>query len=92
MFAACARYGKAVEINCQPSRRDPPDELIRLAKEQGCSFAINTDGHSPGELTWLPLGCDRATEAGIPAERIINTLPADGLLAWAASHDARAVA
>jgi putative hydrolase len=87
VFAACARYDKAVEINSRPERVDPPDNLIKLALEKGCKFAIDTDAHAPAQLNWLRLGSERAAQHGIPAERIVNTKDADGLIVWCKTHD-----
>ncbi|MDT7616993.1 MAG: putative hydrolase [Pseudonocardiales bacterium] len=81
VFAACAEYGVAVEINSRPERLDPPKRLLRLAVEAGCDFTIDTDAHAPGQLDWLGNGCDRAARCGVPADRVLNTLPADNLLA-----------
>jgi len=86
VFAACARFGTAVEINCRPERQDPPEELLSLALDWGCQVAIDTDAHAPGQLEWLDYGCDKAARLGIEPDLIVNTLPADDLLAWAASH------
>ena len=86
VFAACARFDKAVEINCRPERQDPPEELLALALEWDCKRSIDTDAHAPGQLEWQPYGCDKAARMGIEPERIVNTLPADDLVAWAASH------
>ena len=86
VFAACQKFDKAVEINSRPERLDPPRRLLSLAIEMGCRFSIDSDAHAPGQLEWLPYGCARALECGVPAERIVNTLPAAGLLAWARSH------
>ncbi len=88
VFAACARFGTAVEINCRPERQDPPEELLRMALEWGCEISIDTDAHAPGQLEWLPYGADKAVRCGVPAERIVNTRDADGLLAWTATHAA----
>jgi putative hydrolase len=82
VFAACTRSGTAVEINSRPERRDPPQELLRQAVDAGCHFIIDTDAHAPGQLEWLELGCEQAAQAGVPVERIVNTMPADELLAW----------
>lgn len=82
VFAACAQFNTAVEINCRPERLDPPRDLLRLAVEYGCWFAIDTDAHATGQLEWQPLGCDRAAECAVPVDRVINTLSADELLAW----------
>lgn len=86
VFAACARFDVAVEINCRPERRDPPPELLDLALDAGCRFSIDTDAHATGHLEFLAYGCDRAAEHGVAADRIVNTMPADELLAWTASH------
>ncbi|SDT72203.1 PHP domain-containing protein [Jiangella sp. DSM 45060] len=82
VFAACARFGVAVEINSRPERLDPPKRLLRLAVEAGCSFALDTDAHAPGQLDWQPYGCERAAACGVPIEKIVNTWPVDDLLAW----------
>jgi putative hydrolase len=86
VFTACAEHDKAVEINCRPERLDPPKRLLRLALELGCRFAIDTDAHAPGQLDWLPNGCSRAVACGVPADRVVNTWPADRLVAWAGGH------
>jgi putative hydrolase len=86
VFAACARFDKAVEINCRPERQDPPEDLLRLALDWGCKVSIDTDAHAPGQLEWQPYGCDKAARMGIEASEIVNTMPADELVAWAASH------
>jgi putative hydrolase len=88
VFAACAEHGKAVEINCRPDRLDPPKRLLRLAVETGCSFAIDTDAHAPGQLDWLRFGCERAAMCGVEPERVVNTWPAERLLDWATGHAA----
>ncbi|SDU15950.1 PHP domain-containing protein [Jiangella alkaliphila] len=82
VFAACERFGVAVEINSRPERLDPPKRLLRLAVEAGCSFALDTDAHAPGQLDWQPYGCERAAACGVPVERIVNTWAVDDLLAW----------
>jgi putative hydrolase len=86
VFAACAERGVAVEVNSRPERLDPPLRLLRLAVEAGCLFAIDTDAHAPGQLDWQPLGCRRAAECGVPAERVVNTWPLEDLLAWTRDH------
>jgi putative hydrolase len=82
VFAACAQFDVAVEINSRPERRDPPSRLIQLAMEAGCLFSIDTDAHAPGQLAFLDYGCARATSNGVPVERIVNTWPLDRLLEW----------
>jgi putative hydrolase len=86
VFAACAEYDKAVEINCRPDRLDPPKRLLRLAVEAGCRFTIDTDAHAPGQLDWLGNGCERAARCGVPVDRVVNTWPTRRLLDWTAAH------
>ena len=88
VFDACARTGTAVEINSRPERLDPPDPLLRAAVAAGCLVSIDTDAHAPGQLEWLGNGCQKAAEAEIPAERIVNTWPRPELLEWTAGHAA----
>lgn len=82
VFAACARFGTAVEINSRPERLDPPRRLIRQALDAGVLFSIDSDAHAPGQLDWQINGCARAEECGVPPERVINTWTADQLLEW----------
>ncbi len=81
---ACAAHGVAVELNARPEREDPPDELIAVALEAGCLFAIDSDAHAPGQLGLLDEGAARAERAGVPPERIVTTWPLDRLRAWTA--------
>jgi len=86
VFAACARFGTAVEINCRPERQDPPDPLLELALEWECFISIDTDAHAPGQLEWQAFGCDKAARHEIPVDRIVNTWSADRLVEWAGTH------
>ncbi|HEX7171611.1 MAG TPA: PHP domain-containing protein [Candidatus Limnocylindria bacterium] len=88
VFAAAARFDKAIEINCLPDRLDPPKRLLRLAVESGCRVSIDSDAHYTGQLAWVRVGCERAFLCGVTSERIVNAMPADELLAWTASHEA----
>ncbi len=90
VFAACARYGKAVEVNSLEERRDPPQRLIQEALARGCQFALDSDAHSPGALAGKRRGCERATAAGVTVDSVVNTWPAEALLDWARSHHAAA--
>ena len=88
VFAAAAQFDKAVEVNSRPERLDPPKRLLRLAVEAGCKISIDSDAHAPGQLAWLPNGCDRAAACGVQIGSVVNALDADALLAWAATHEA----
>jgi putative hydrolase len=82
VFHACERFRTAVEINSRPERLDPPNDLLELAVEMGCEFAISTDAHAPGQLEWQPYGADKAVETGVTIDRVINARSADELLEW----------
>ncbi len=66
VFAACARFDTAVEINCRPERQDPPDELLELALEWGCKVSIDTDAHAPGPAR---VAAPRLRQGGPPRDR-----------------------
>ena len=66
------RYGEALQ-------------LLHLALEIGCVFSIDTDAHAPGQLDFLGYGAQRALDADVPVDRIVNSWPVDRLLAWAAA-------
>jgi histidinol phosphatase-like PHP family hydrolase len=85
VFGACAETGTAVEVNSRPERKDPPKRLLRLAVEAGCVISIDTDAHAPGQLDWQIGGCERAFACGVTPEMVVNTLPAEQLLAWTSS-------
>jgi putative hydrolase len=96
VFAACARFDVAVEVNCRPERQDPPDELLELALEHGCRVSIDTDAHARGQLEWQAYGCDKLVRVGGDAEggegvegladRVVNAATAEELAAWVSSR------
>src|SRR5688500_18917872 len=86
VFAACAKYDTAIEINCRPERQDPPEDLVTLARQWELKFCINTDAHAPGQLEWQPYGCDKLAQLDIGPESVINTWSADELVSWAGSR------
>ncbi|KAA1426925.1 PHP domain-containing protein [Nocardioides antri] len=86
VFEAAAEHDVAIEINSRPERRDPPTELMELARDIGCLFSIDSDAHAPGQLDFLTYGCERAEKAGIDPDRIVNTWPVEKLLSWAGGN------
>lgn len=89
VFTACAEHGVAVEVNSRPERLDPPKRLLRLAVQSGCLVSIDTDAHAPGQLDWLPYGCERAVVCDVPPARVVNTWATREVLAWAGDHTVR---
>lgn len=86
VFEACRAFGTAVEINARPERADPPEELLALASEVGCLFAIDSDSHAPGQMSWLALGAARAARVGIDPANVVTTWPRHQLLDWTQNH------
>ncbi|NUR59555.1 MAG: PHP domain-containing protein [Catenulispora sp.] len=84
VFTACAQSGTAVEINCRPERRDPPDDLLAEAADLGCLFAVDTDAHAPEQLHWQSTGYARAARIGLGPDRLVTTWPLDRLRQWTA--------
>ena len=89
VFAACAQFGVAVEINSRPERLDPPRRLLSMAVEMGCLFSIDTDAHAPGQLDWQAYGCSRAIECGVDPAMVVDTWAVEDLLAWTNDHSVR---
>ena len=85
VFEAAAELGKAVEIDAHPNRQDLNIELLELAREAGCYISIGTDAHYQPELRNIEVGLSAALVAGIPRERILNLMTADGVIEWARS-------
>lgn len=82
VFAEAAKLGVAVEIDGDPSRQDLDHTLAAKALDAGCLFALDSDAHSTGQLTFAETAIAHARLAGIPADRIINCWPLDRLMAW----------
>src|SRR4029450_4365945 len=77
---------KGGSTTSRPAPLDPPMRLLQLVVEAGCKVSIDSDAHATWQLDWQPYGCHRAVEAGVPLERIVNSWPAEDLLAWTGSH------
>ncbi|HEX2149194.1 MAG TPA: PHP domain-containing protein, partial [Actinomycetota bacterium] len=79
VFAAARDNQVVMEINSNPARLDLKDDHIRLAKEFGLRFSINTDSHNPGHLSRMRLGVGMAQRGWVTRPEVINTLPVDQL-------------
>jgi histidinol phosphatase-like PHP family hydrolase len=86
VVAACQQFDTALEVNCRPERLDPPKRILTKAVEAGLRVAISTDAHAVEQLEWQAYGTDRAAACGVTADRVVNAMPADDLLAWCSSH------
>jgi histidinol phosphatase-like PHP family hydrolase len=89
VFETAASLDKAVEIDGYPDRQDINLELIQLAREAGCRISIGTDAHNQSEMRFIDVGVAAALKAGISADRILNFMPWEELVAWTGSLRAR---
>jgi DNA polymerase (family 10) len=80
LYAEAAKTGTVLEIDGDPSRMDLRDEHARAAITAGCSLTVDSDAHSIVGLGNLLYGVGVAQRAWVPPERVLNTLPLDGLL------------
>jgi len=63
VFTAAAMNDVIIEINCHPMRLDPPRDLLILAKQCGCKFAISDDAHSIDQFFLRENGIELAKRA-----------------------------
>lgn len=76
----CARENNvALEVNSNPARLDLKDDHLRLAKEFGCRFTVNTDSHNPAHLARMRMGVGMAQRGWLTPDEVINCLPLEQL-------------
>jgi putative hydrolase len=67
---ACEARGVLMEINAKHPHLNA--EEIRTAMKYDVQFIISSDAHIPGKVGSVEAPMQRAIEAGVPAERIVN--------------------
>ena len=82
VFEAAAQRGVAIEIDGDPARQDLDFMLGRQALPFGCIFALDSDAHTTGQLSYAETALAHARLAAIPVDRIVNCWPLERLLAW----------
>lgn len=70
---ACVQNNVALEINSAPQRLDLAEKYIRIAKEKGAKFVINTDSHSVNMPDYMQYGVGMARRGWLEKEDIVNT-------------------
>ena len=78
---ACAHHGVVMECNSYPDRLDLNDVHLRMAKQRGVKIVISTDSHATTQLPLMRYGVTTARRAWLEARDVINTKPADEMLA-----------
>ncbi|MDD1707888.1 MAG: DNA polymerase/3'-5' exonuclease PolX [Methanoregulaceae archaeon] len=76
--------GTSLECNASPYRLDLDDAYIREAVERGVRIAIGTDTHDRSELQHMQYGVMTCRRGWSSRGDILNTLPVNELLEWAA--------
>jgi DNA polymerase (family X) len=84
---AAVAMGVALETNGHRDRLDLPADWIGEATKLGAWFAANSDAHRIDEMANVANAVATLQRAGVSGERVVNTLPTNGLLEWASSQD-----
>ena len=80
LFKKAVETGTVLEVNSQPKRLDLKDMHVKMAVNNGCTLAVNTDAHHPQDLSFMELGVATARRGWAEKKDIINTLPLKKLL------------
>ena len=84
--------GAAVELNADPHRLDLDWRLLPRARECGIPIEIGPDAHSTAGLDNIRYGVGMARKAGLRAADVLNTRPAEQVLAFARGRRSRVAA
>jgi len=82
VLKAAAGEGVAVEINALPDRLELDWRHIPRAKELGCTFCINPDAHSKGDLHGFGRGVGIARKGWLTKDDVINTRSRAEMESW----------
>jgi DNA polymerase (family 10) len=80
-YRRAAETGTFLEVNGSQARLDLDEERIRIAREAGCRFTIDSDAHDPTEWQNLVWGTTIARRAWLEPDLVANTRPLDVFLA-----------
>lgn len=82
VFKICAKNKKVLEINSYPNRLDLRDDLVRLAKQYGVKFIINTDAHAVAQMDTMRFGVAVARRGWATKEDVVNSWSFEKLTEW----------
>lgn len=80
IFIAAAKTKTILEINAYPDRLDLKDDYIKMAKDRGVKFMINTDSHAKNQMHLMKYGIFQARRGWLEKKDALNTLPLNELL------------
>lgn len=78
---AARRHGVAMECNSYPDRLDLKETHLRMARDRGVKIVISTDAHTTAHLPYIKYGVKMARRGWLEKKDVLNTLPAEKLLA-----------
>jgi DNA polymerase (family 10) len=84
IFSAAEVTGTALEVNGSLPRLDLSVDALRRARDRDVTLVLTSDAHQAGELERVRFAALHAERAWTRPERVVNTWPAERLLAWAA--------
>lgn len=74
IIEACVQNKVALEINSSPMRLDLQDKYVRIAKEKGAKFVINTDSHDSDQPAFIDFGIGVARRGWLTKDDVLNTM------------------
>lgn len=78
---AARKHGVAMECNSYPDRLDLKETHLRMARDRGVKIVISTDAHTTAHLPYIKYGVKMARRGWLEKKDVLNTLPAEKLLA-----------
>lgn len=70
---ACIANKVAIEINSHPLRLDLTDRYLKMAKDMGAKFVVNTDAHSIDQPLFMDYGVGVARRGWLTKGDVLNT-------------------
>ena len=72
VIEACVQNDVYLEINSAPIRLDLTDKYVRMAKDKGAMFSINTDAHTVDSFEFMKFGIGIARRGWLEKKDILN--------------------
>jgi DNA polymerase (family 10) len=85
VFAAAEATGVALEVNGGLPRLDLSVDILRRARGRALRLVLTSDAHHTRELGRVDYAALNAERAWIAPEQVVNTWPAQQLLAWSSA-------
>ncbi len=83
---AASELGVAIELNASPHRLDIDWRECRYAKSLGVKISINPDAHHLSQISDISFGVGAARKGWLEPKDILNAMPVEGFLAFAAGR------